>query len=190
MNFLGESIVAGPAGPPGPTGPTGPEGPEGPQGPPGPGQTPVWGQLLYNDANNFPLATSGQLSTVTYNRLLPVIPSVPAQFYVLTSPTGVIATDNTAFTLAAPGTYKVRYRVGLKSDVPSQHMYLILRINGILIPASIQVFLVDNVSITYKDFEFVFTTSVPNESVYIFAKVETTNAALTTSYLCFNVTSV
>ena len=69
-------------------------------------------------------------------------------------------------------------------------MYLILRVDGILIPASIQVFLVDNVNITYKDFEFVFTTTSTNEGVYIFAKVETTPAAIQTSYVCFNVTSV
>ena len=83
----------------------------------------------------------------------------------------------------------MRYRLGLKSNVASQHLYLILRINDVFIPASIQVFLVDNVNITYKDFEFIFTTSEPDK-LYIFAKVETTECAIQTSYLCFNVTSV
>ena len=177
MNYLGQSLIEV-------------GGAQGPQGPPGPGQAPVWGQLLYNDANNFPLVTSGQLGTVTYNRLMPIIATVTAPFYVQTSLTGVNVIDNTAFELVTPGTYRVRYRLGLKSDAASQHMYLALRINNVLIPASIQVFLVDNVNIAYRDFDYIFTTAVANERVYIFAKVETTGAAIQTSYLCFNVASI
>ena len=149
----------------------------------------TFGQLLYNDATNIPLTTSGQLSTVTYNRLLPPITTVTAPYYVNAS-AGVNVIDNTAFELTNPGTYRARYRVGLKSNAASQFMYLILRINNVLIAASIQVFLVDNVNIVYKDFEYIFTTTAPNERAYLFAKVETTAAAIQTSYLCFNITSV
>ncbi len=123
---------------------------------------------------------------------MPIIEFVIPPFYIQTSPSGVDVFDNTLFELSEPGTYRMRYRLGLKSNVASQHMYLILRLinEDVLMPASTQVFLVDNVNITYKDFEFIFTTSEPDEKLIIFAKVETTECAVEISYMCFNVASV
>jgi hypothetical protein len=147
-----------------------------------------WGQMLYNSATNTPLVTSGQLSTVTFNRLMPIIDPIPANYFITTSST-VSVVDGVGFVLSIPGTYKLRYKLGLKSDVASQIATLALRINNVLITASEQYVLVDNVSVKYYDFEYIFTTTVSFEEVFIFAKVATTATAIQISYLCFNVIS-
>jgi hypothetical protein len=148
-----------------------------------------WGQMLYNSATNTPLMTSGQLSTTTFNRLMPIIDPVPSHYFITTSTT-VSVQDNVGFVLQVPGNYKLRYRVGLLSTAASQIATLALRINNVIAPASEQYVVVDNVTVKYYEFEYIFTTTATFETVYIFAKVATTTAtAIQTSYLCFNVIS-
>jgi hypothetical protein len=148
-----------------------------------------WGQMLYNSATNTPLVTSGQLSTTTFNRLMPIIDPVPSNYFITTSTT-VSVQDNVGFVLQVPGNYKLRYRVGLLSTAASQIATLALRINNVIAPASEQYVVVDNVAVKYYEFEYIFTTTATFETVYIFAKVATTTAtAIQTSYLCFNVIS-
>ena len=187
MNYLGESILDMSTGTVGPVGPQGPQGPQGPTGPAGPGQVPVWAQLMYSSPSDTPLTTSGQLSTITYNRLLPPIVTVIEPFFVQFN--GINVIDNTSFEVPSTGQYRIRYKLGLKSDVALQNIYIALRINNVNVAPSIQVAKVGNVNITYIDAEFCVTTFRPNETVYLFARAETTQTAIQTSYLSFNVTS-
>ena len=152
---------------------------------------PVYGQLNYSPSNNTPLLTSGQLSTSSHSRLLTIVLTVNPPYYV-ESTSGINTPDNIAFELVISGSYKLRYRVGIQSDVAtSQSISLILRVNNIFLNSSEQIVSgVSNAGITYHDFEFLFTTTTANESVCIFAQAETTATALRVYYLNFNIFSL
>ena len=153
--------------------------------------TPAYAQLNYSPPTKTPLLTSGQLSTSSYSRLLTIVPTVNPPYYV-ESTTGVGTPDNVAFVLEIPRSYKLRYRVGIQSDVAnSQAISLILRVNNINVNSSQQIVSgVSNTSVTYHDFEYLFTTTTANESVFIFAQAETTATALSVFYLNFNVVTL
>ncbi len=194
MNNLGESYISlvskrGPTGPTGSTGPTGTIGSTGSTGPTGTSPSSRYGQMLYNSPTNTPLVTSGQLSTLTFNRLLPIVDPIPTNYFITTS-SGVSVIDGVGFILQFPGTYKLRYRVGVLSTVASQTATIVLRINNVNITASEQYVVVDNVTPKYYDFEYIFTTALSSEEVFLFAKVSTTASTISTSYLCFNIISI
>jgi hypothetical protein len=147
-----------------------------------------WGQMLYNTPTATALFTSGQLDTSVFNRLMPPISPIPSDYFISTS--GQISIlDGVDFVLQRPGNYRVRYRVGLLATTSLQILTLVLRIDNVNVPASEQYMPVDNVSVKYHDFEFIFTSSVTFNNVSIFAKVSTPTP-IKTSYLCFNVTSL
>ena len=118
---------------------------------------------------------------------MPIIDPIPN--YFITTSNAMSVQDNVGFVLQVPGNYKLRYRVGLLSSAASQIVTLALRINNVIVPASDQYVLVDNVSVKYYDFEYIFTTTATFETVHIIAKVASTGTAIQTSYLCFNVIS-
>ena len=148
-----------------------------------------WAQLLYNSPTNVPLTVSGQLSTINYNRLLPIVNIVPANYYISSFNINIV--DNVGFVLLTLGTYKIRYRVGIRSDVATpQTASVVLRIDNIIRLDSEQYVSVSNSSITYHDFEYIFTNTVQNAEVFLFAKISTLDTTLETSYLCFNIIEI
>ena len=148
-----------------------------------------WGQMLYNSPTGAELFTSTTLNTSTFGRLFPpIIGPIPVGYFISTSGQ-VDVLNNVDFVLQRPGNYRLRYRVGLLATTPLQVMILVLRINNIDVAESEQYMQVDNVSVKYHDFEFIFTSSVTFNNVSIFAKVSTPTP-IKTSYLCFNVTSL
>jgi hypothetical protein len=154
---------------------------------------PTFGQLLYSPPSLIsftPLLYSAPLSTSNYNSLISPVVTVAAPFYVQSS--GFTTPNNNSFNIPDPGNYFLRYKVGLVSDlVAPQIIQLVLQINGINVEASHQrVDDVSNAGITNQDFEYVFTSTVPNETVELFAKSETTNTTLTLFYLNWNIRSI
>ena len=149
-----------------------------------------WAQLLYNSIVNQHITISGQLDTNDYYRLLPIVNDpIPANYYI--SSFNINTVDNIGFVLLTTGTYKIRYRIGVRSDNATlQTLSVALRIDNIIRLDTEQFILVSNAAYTYHDFEYIYTNTIPNIDIILFAKVSSAPTAILTSYLCFNVIEI
>ena len=149
-----------------------------------------WAQLLFNNIPNLPLFFSGQLSLSVYNRLLVLNDPIPPNYFI--SSFNINPLDNVGFILTSVGTYKIRYRIGVKSDNATvQTLSVLLRIGGINRFDTEQFMPVSNAAITYHDFEYIFTITIPDIDILLFAKVShVPDTKIETSYLCFNVIEI
>ena len=146
-----------------------------------------WAQLLFNNISNLPLFLSGQLSTSIYNRLLVLNDPIPPNYYI--SYLNILPLDNVGFAVISVGTYKIRYKIGVKSNNATlQTLSVLLRIGGVNFMDTEQFMPVSNASITYHDFEYIFTITIPDVDILLFSKVSAVpDTLIETSYLNFNI---
>ena len=90
-----------------------------------------WAQLLFNNISNLPLFLSSQLDTISYARLLRLDDPIPPNYFI--SSFNINPVDNVGFRLLTVGTYKIRYRIGVRSDNATlQTLSVVLRIDNII----------------------------------------------------------
>ena len=148
-----------------------------------------WAQILYNSMNNDVFSTSGNLDTSDYQTLLYLADPIPFNYFI--SSFNILPDDNVGFLLTSVGTYKIRYRIGVRSNTPpleTNIISVVLRIDDVNRPDTEQ-FIYTSASITYHDFEYIYTNSIPPVEVKLYAKIKVGNPSfsVSTSYLCFNV---
>ena len=149
-----------------------------------------WAQLLYNSVLNDEFSTSNPLDTVVYQPLLFLNDPPPPNYFISSS--GVNVVDNVGFLLLTAGTYRIKYRIGIRSNGPpleTQTLSLVLRIDNINRPDTEQ-FISITGSVTYHDFEFIYTNPIPPVEIRLYAKVSAAPISVLTSYLCFNVIKI
>jgi len=93
--------------------------------------------------------------------------------------------------LTSAGTYKIRYRIGVSSNTPpleTNIISVVLRIDNVNRPDTEQ-FIQTSASVSYHDFEYLYTNLIPPVEVKMYAKiiVGSPTFSVSTSYLCFNV---
>ena len=72
-----------------------------------------WAQLLYNSSMpNDEFSVSGQLDTSNFQPLLFLNDPIPPNYFI--SSYNINTVDNVGFILTSAGTYKIRYRVGVR----------------------------------------------------------------------------
>ena len=151
-----------------------------------------WAQLLYNSVDNDSFSVSGQLDTNDFQPLLFLNDPIPPNYFI--SSFNINTVDNVGFILTSAGTYKIRYRIGVRSNAPpleTQIISVVLRIDNVNRPDTEQ-FIFTSASVTYHDFEYIYTNPIPPVEIRLYAKIKVGSPffAVLTSYLCFNVIEI
>lgn len=148
-----------------------------------------WAQLLYNSSlPNDAFSVSGQLDTLNFQPLLFL--SAPPPNYFMSS-FNINTVDNVGFILTSAGTYKIRYRIGVISNTPpleTNVISVVLRIDNVN-RLDTEQFIQTRASVSYHDFEYIYTNSIPPVEIKLYAKIIVGGPtfSVSTSYLCFNV---
>ncbi len=147
-----------------------------------------WAQLLYNSVDNDAFSVSSQLNKNDFQPLL-FLSNPPPNYFI--SSFNINTVDNVGFILTSTGTYKIRYRIGVSSNTPpleTNIISVVLRIDNVNRPDTEQ-FIYTSASVSYHDFEYIYTNSIPPVEVKLYAKIQVGSPtfSVSTSYLCFNV---